>query len=161
MSSRLHPGEFSRNIAKWKRAMIAEITQLSRGIRGSDGQYYLPSLVLSERPTRTVNVTACEAPELFLAKYDDSWVCWKDQHGKLVASAKLNYQPTRRSANASGTNGDDEDSTETPLNRNNMTPQHPISQTGSFDIINPKHIPDAIWKQLQDEADRGSGRPRL
>ena len=49
MSSRLHPGEFSRNIAKWKRAMIAEITQLSRGIRGSDGQYYLPSLVLYTR----------------------------------------------------------------------------------------------------------------
>jgi hypothetical protein len=32
MSSRLHPGEFSRNIGKWRRTMIAEITQLQEQV---------------------------------------------------------------------------------------------------------------------------------
>ena len=30
--SKLHPGEFSRDIAKWHRGVIADIKQLTRGI---------------------------------------------------------------------------------------------------------------------------------
>ena len=31
--SKLHPGEFSRDIAKWHRGVIADIKQLTRGIQ--------------------------------------------------------------------------------------------------------------------------------
>ena len=60
--SKLHPGEFSRDIAKWHRGVIADIKQLTRGItRGN--QVYLPQIVLAERPRRAIRVTACQAPE--------------------------------------------------------------------------------------------------
>ena len=74
--SKLHPGEFSRDIAKWQRGVIADIKQLTRGItRGN--QVYLPQIVLSPRPRRVIRVTACQAPENMRMK-DDSYVCWKD-----------------------------------------------------------------------------------
>ena len=60
--SKLHPGEFSRDIAKWERGVIADIKQLTRGIT-RDGQVYLPQIVLAERPRRVIRVTACQAPE--------------------------------------------------------------------------------------------------
>jgi hypothetical protein len=77
--SKLHPGEFSRDIAKWHRGVIADIKQLTRGItRGN--QVYLPQIVLSPRPRRVIRVTACQAPENMRMK-DDSYVCWKDSSG--------------------------------------------------------------------------------
>ena len=85
--SKLHPGEFSRDIAKWHRGVIADIKQLTRGItRGS--QVYLPQMVLGPRPRKVIRVNACQAPENMRTK-DDSWVCWKDSSGQLVASQKL------------------------------------------------------------------------
>ena len=43
--SKFHPGEFSRDIAKWHRGVIADIKQLTRGItRGN--QVYLSQIVL-------------------------------------------------------------------------------------------------------------------
>ena len=87
--SKLHPGEFSRDIAKWQRGVIADIKQLTRGIaRGN--QVYLPQIVLAERPRRVIRVTACQAPENMRMK-DDSYVCWKDSSGTLVASPKANW----------------------------------------------------------------------
>ena len=53
------PGEFSRHVGKWKRGMIADITQLSRGVRDANGKEYLPSVVLDDRPPKTIRVTAC------------------------------------------------------------------------------------------------------
>ena len=44
------PGEFSRHVGKWKRGMIADITQLTRGVRDANGKEYLPSVVLDDRP---------------------------------------------------------------------------------------------------------------
>ena len=57
------PGEFSRHVGKWKRNMIADITQLTRGIRDAKGKEYLPSVVLDDRPPKTIRVTACSASE--------------------------------------------------------------------------------------------------
>ena len=55
--SKLHPGEFSRDIAKWHRGVIADIKQLTRGItRGN--QVYLPQIVLAQRKAQI-------APETF------------------------------------------------------------------------------------------------
>ena len=48
--SKLHPGEFSRDIAKWHRGVIADIKQLTRGIT-RDGQVYLPQIVLAPPAT--------------------------------------------------------------------------------------------------------------
>ena len=55
--SKLHPGEFSRDIAKWQRGVIADIKQLTRGIT-RDGQVYLPQIVLAQRPRKVIRVTA-------------------------------------------------------------------------------------------------------
>ena len=91
--SKFHPGEFSRDIAKWQRGVIADIKQLTRGItRGN--QVYLPQIVLAQRPRRVIRVTACQAPENMRMK-DDSYVCWKDSSGTLVASQKVNWRPNR------------------------------------------------------------------
>ena len=47
--SKLHPGEFSRDIAKWHRGVIADIKQLTRGItRGN--QVYLPQGSVANTP---------------------------------------------------------------------------------------------------------------
>ena len=90
--SKLHPGEFSRDIAKWRRGVIADIKQLTRGItRGN--QFYLPQKVLGPRPQKVIRVNACQAPENMKMK-DDSWVCWKDSSGTLVASGKRRRCPT-------------------------------------------------------------------
>ena len=97
--SKLHPGEFSRDIAKWHRGVIADIKQLTRGITRGD-QVYLPQIVLAERPRRVIRVTACQAPENMRMK-DDSYVCWKDSSGTLVASPKVNW--TRRTRSSSRT----------------------------------------------------------
>ena len=87
--SKLHPGEFSRDIAKWHRGVIADIKQLTRGItRGN--QVYLPQMVLGPRPQKVIRVNACQAPENMKMK-DDSWVCWKDSSGQL-AESKLKGQ---------------------------------------------------------------------
>ena len=88
------PGEFSRYVGKWKRGMIADITMLTRGLRDANGKEHLPSAVLDERPPKTIRVNACPASENMLNTLDDSWVCWKDSNGILVASEKLNYTPT-------------------------------------------------------------------
>ena len=50
--SKLHPGEFSRDIAKWHRGVIADIKQLTRGIE-REGTVYLPQIVLSPRVVGT------------------------------------------------------------------------------------------------------------
>ena len=97
--SKLHPGEFSRDIAKWQRGVIADIKQLTRGIT-RDGQVYLPQIVLAQRPRRVIRVTACQAPENMRMK-DDSYVCWKDSSGTLVASQKVNWRPNRTRASRS------------------------------------------------------------
>ena len=102
--SKLHPGEFSRDIAKWHRGVIADIKQLTRGItRGN--QVYLPQIVLSPRPRRVIRVTACQAPENMRMK-DDSYVCWKDSSGTLVASPKVNWSRRTRSSNRSASSGE-------------------------------------------------------
>ena len=104
------PGEFSRHVGKWKRNMIADITQLTRGVRDANGKEYLPSVVLDDRPPKTIRVTACSASENMLNTLDDAWVCWKDSNGILVASEKLNYTPTqaaRRSLRTNASTGGD------------------------------------------------------
>ena len=132
--SKLHPGEFSRDIAKWHRGVIADIKQLTRGItRGN--QVYLPQIVLSPRPRRVIRVTACQAPENMRMK-DDSYVCWKDSSGTLVASPKVNWSRRTRSSNRSASSGE----ASAAQDRTPGTPEFPISETGSFDIINPLHI---------------------
>ena len=101
--SKLHPGEFSRDIAKWQRGVIADIKQLTRGIT-RDGQVYLPQIVLAERPRRVIRVTACQAPENMRMK-DDSYVCWKDSSGTLVASPKVNWTRRTRSSSRTASSG--------------------------------------------------------
>ena len=148
------PGEFSRHVGKWKRGMIADITQLTRGVRDANGKEYLPSVVLDDRPPKTIRVTACSASENMLNTLDDAWVCWKDSNGILVASEKLNYTPTqaaRRSMRTNASTGGDGTDGSPNANRPPGTPQNPISETGSFEIINPKHIPDEIWTLLQKQ----------
>eukprot|EP00935_MAST-01C_sp_MAST-1C-sp1_P002695 g2695.t1 len=121
--SKLHPGEFSRDIAKWHRGVIADIKQLTRGItRGN--QVYLPQMVLGPRPQKVIRVNACQAPENMKMK-DDSWVCWKDSSGQLVASQKLAWRPNRTRSSSR------------TAERTPGTPEFPISETGSFDIIRP------------------------
>ena len=81
------------------RGRPADIKQLTRGItRGN--QVYLPQVVLAERPRRVIRVTACQAPENMRMK-DDSYVCWKDSSGTLVASPKVNWSRRTRSSNRS------------------------------------------------------------
>ena len=52
--SKLHPGEFSRDIAKWHRGVIADIKQLTRGItRGrSHGAALATQMQAPRRPRR-------------------------------------------------------------------------------------------------------------
>ena len=52
------PGEFSREVGKWRRGMIADITMLTRGLKDANGKEHLPSAVLDERPPKTIRVNA-------------------------------------------------------------------------------------------------------
>ena len=124
--SKLHPGEFSRDIAKWHRGVIADIKQLTRGItRGN--QVYLPQIVLSPRPRRVIRVTACQAPENMRMK-DDSYVCWKDSSGTLVASQKVNWRPNRtRSSSRTASTGS---APETAQDRTPGTPNSVLEEHG-------------------------------
>ena len=42
------PGEFSRDVGKWKRGMISDLQMLTRGIKDANGKEYLPSAVLDD-----------------------------------------------------------------------------------------------------------------
>ena len=101
------PGEFSRDVGKWKRGMISDLQMLTRGIKDANGKEHLPSAVLDERPPKTISVVACPASENMVNTLDDSYVCWKDSNGILVASEKLNYTPARRSARNNASSGGD------------------------------------------------------
>ena len=52
------PGEFSREVGKWRRGMIADLTMLTRGLKDANGKEHLPSAVLDERPPKTIRVNA-------------------------------------------------------------------------------------------------------
>ena len=52
------PGEFSREVGKWKRGMISDLQMLTRGLKDANGKEHLPSAVLDERPFKTIRVNA-------------------------------------------------------------------------------------------------------